>query len=110
MIKRVAAAALSFCLLAISVTASSAQQVEQALSALSVRIASEHITGDLFETYETGQQEEIAVDAASLSVKAKSAILMEASTGKVLYELNPDDSVAPASITKIMSLLLIVEA
>lgn len=110
MMKRVGAAALCLCLFAISVTGSSAQQVEQALSALSVRIASEHITGDLFETYETGQQEEIAVDAASLSVKAKSAVLMEVSTGKVLYELNPDNAVAPASITKIMSLLLIVEA
>lgn len=40
---------------------------------------------------------------------AKSAILIEASTGKVLYEKNKDDKYAPASMTKMMSLLLIME-
>ena len=49
------------------------------------------------------------VDSA-LSIKAKSAVLMEPHTGKVLYEMNPDERLAPASITKIMSLLLVMEA
>lgn len=40
---------------------------------------------------------------------AKSAILIEASTGKVLYEKNIDEKYAPASMTKMMSLLLIME-
>lgn len=40
----------------------------------------------------------------------KSAVLMEKDTGKVLYESNPNERLAPASITKIMSLLLICEA
>ncbi len=35
---------------------------------------------------------------------------MEPNTGKVLYELNPDEKLPPASITKIMSLLLVMEA
>lgn len=49
------------------------------------------------------------VDTA-LSIKAKSTVLMEPHTGKVLYESNPDEKLAPASITKIMSLLLVMEA
>lgn len=40
----------------------------------------------------------------------KSAVLMEKDTGKVLFESNPHERLAPASITKVMSLLLICEA
>lgn len=43
-------------------------------------------------------------------VSAPSAILMEASTGQVLYEKDPDSKRAPASVTKIMTLLLIFDA
>lgn len=61
---------------------------------------------------------EIPIDATvtdaaigtSLEIKAKSAILMEVNTGKILYEMNSDEKLPPASITKIMSLLLITEA
>lgn len=45
-----------------------------------------------------------------LEIKAKSVILMEPVTGKVLYEDNQDEKLPPASITKIMSLLLVMEA
>lgn len=48
--------------------------------------------------------------AAELAPNAKSAILIEASTGKVLYEKNADAALAPASMTKIMTLLLTMEA
>ena len=41
---------------------------------------------------------------------AKSLILMEASTGKILYEKNAHQSLPPASVTKIMTMLLICEA
>ena len=41
---------------------------------------------------------------------AKSAIMIEASTGKVLFEKNPDEKLVPASMTKMMSMLLILEA
>ena len=44
------------------------------------------------------------------SVSAPSALLMEQSTGKVLFEKNADEKRAPASVTKIMTLLLIMEA
>lgn len=44
-----------------------------------------------------------------LLTDGKSAILIEASTGKILYEKNSHDRYAPASMTKIMSMILIME-
>ncbi len=44
------------------------------------------------------------------TLDCKSAILMEASSGKILYEKNADEARPPASVTKIMTLLLIMEA
>lgn len=43
-------------------------------------------------------------------IDCKSAVLMEAKTGEILYEKNADESLPPASVTKIMTLLLIMEA
>ncbi len=51
-----------------------------------------------------------AGDTVAGSLTAKSAILMEMSTGKVLMELNPDEKLSPASITKVMTILLTFEA
>ena len=48
--------------------------------------------------------------ADELIIDAPSAILMEYSTGKILYEKNIDEKMAPASMTKIMTILLIEEA
>lgn len=45
-----------------------------------------------------------------LDIKAKSVVLMEPHTGTVLYESNCDEKLAPASITKVMALLLVMEA
>ena len=45
-----------------------------------------------------------------LAPNAKSSIIMEYSTGKILYEFNSHEKMAPASMTKMMSLLLIMEA
>ena len=47
---------------------------------------------------------------ADLGLASKSVILMEASTGDILYEQNSEEKLPPASITKIMTLLLIYEA
>mgnify|MGYP002530510801 FL=1 len=44
------------------------------------------------------------------ALECQSAILMEASTGMVLYEKNADEALPPASVTKIMTLLLVMEA
>ena len=45
-----------------------------------------------------------------LALECKSAVLMEASTGKILYEQNADEALPPASVTKVMTLLLVMEA
>lgn len=50
------------------------------------------------------------VDESVLASNAKSAILLEMNTGKILYEKNSHEKLAPASMTKIMSMLLIIEA
>lgn len=59
-------------------------------------------------------QEETLDDTAGgnapVQISAPSAILLEASTGSVIYERNADQVCSPASITKIMTLLLIFEA
>lgn len=49
-------------------------------------------------------------DGTNLHLDATSALLMEAGTGTVLYEQNADERLPPASITKIMTLLLVMEA
>lgn len=46
----------------------------------------------------------------SLAQNAKSAIIIEASTGEVIFEKNSDEKLEPASMTKMMSMLLIMEA
>ena len=51
-----------------------------------------------------------AAQAANLEVEAKSALLMDVSTGTILYEQNSHEALAPASVTKVMTMLLIMEA
>ena len=51
-----------------------------------------------------------AANATGITLASPSAILMEASTGTILFEKNPDEIRSPASITKIMTLLLTFEA
>ncbi len=45
-----------------------------------------------------------------LAPNSQSAILIEVSTGDILFEKNIDEKLAPASMTKVMSMLLIMEA
>lgn len=51
----------------------------------------------------------LPVNAAEMEISAKSAILIDQNTGKVLYKKNENEKLAMASMTKIMSLLLIME-
>ena len=48
--------------------------------------------------------------AAPLEVAGKSAVLMDVATGTVLYESDPQEPLSPASVTKVMTMLLIMEA
>ena len=52
----------------------------------------------------------IAAGAATLEVAGKSAVLMDMTTGTVLAEQNAHEKLAPASVTKVMTMLLIMEA
>ena len=52
----------------------------------------------------------LKVSAAEVVEFSESAILVEPTTGKVLYEHEADKELAPASMTKIMSMILIMEA
>lgn len=49
-------------------------------------------------------------EEAKLDIVSKSAVLMDASTGKILYEKNSHEKLPPASVTKVMTMLLICEA
>ena len=57
-----------------------------------------HITSYAQETKDT------------IQIESPSAILMETTTGMVLYEKHADEKLAPASVTKVMTMLLIFEA
>ena len=52
----------------------------------------------------------VGVAAAQPDVAGKSALLMDLQTGTVLYEKNAHERLAPASVTKVMTMLLIMEA
>ncbi len=60
----------------------------------------------------TSASESASEDAsdAALDLNCRSAVLMEASTGEILYARNAEEAMPPASVTKIMTLLLVMEA
>jgi D-alanyl-D-alanine carboxypeptidase (penicillin-binding protein 5/6) len=47
---------------------------------------------------------------AKAAISAKSALVMEMNTGEILFSKNPNEPIAPASLTKILTLYLIYEA
>ena len=49
------------------------------------------------------------VNEGAVNVKAKSAVLMDFSTGEVLYSFNENQKLYPASVTKIMPMLIFME-
>lgn len=70
-------------------------------------IVTEYYSDDLYEDI----VETATIPMASVpEIKAKSAILIEASTGDIIYKKDEDLKLPPASITKIMTMLLIIEA
>ena len=56
------------------------------------------------------EAEQYSISPASIDVDCRSALLMEAETGEIIYSKNENDPLAPASVTKIMTLLLVMEA
>ncbi len=52
----------------------------------------------------------VRAQAVDMQIAGKSALLMDIATGTVLYEQNSHEKLAPASVTKVMTMLLIMEA
>lgn len=64
----------------------------------------------LYSVNATADAKKDTVNHVKLELPAKSTILIEGTTGKILYEENADEKMPPASITKIMTLILVMEA
>lgn len=73
-------------------------------------IVTEYYSPDLTDPPIFDATETVAPIGTVLEIPAKSCILMEVNTGQILYESESHMKLAPASITKIMALLLVVEA
>lgn len=69
---------------------------------LSAILALVLMVGSLFPVY--------GAETDPLTLESKSAVLMDGATGTVLYEKNSHEAMPPASVTKVMTLLLIYEA
>ncbi len=74
------------------------------------KITTEYNSPDILEPPVFDATEVSAGVGAVLEIPAKAAILMDVKTGKILYEQNSHERLAPASITKVMALLLTVES
>lgn len=96
--KKIISLILCICLLSAGITVSAEEKT----------VSSECALTDIDVPLDTTETN--AAIGQTLDIKAKSAILMEPQTGQILYESNSDEQLAPASITKIMSLLLVMEA
>ena len=67
-------------------------------------------TTNTIESEATNASKSNDTSTNSLNLESGGAILIEQKTGEVLYEHNPHEKLRPASVTKVMSLLLIMEA
>ena len=67
-------------------------------------------SGDEGGMHDDNNSIDAAIGINSLEINAKSAILMDAETGTVLYMKSATEALPPASVTKIMTLLLVAEA
>ena len=67
-------------------------------------------SSSLFSVQAANGSPDTAAPGMPIQIPAKSAILIEQSTGQVLCEMNADEPMPPASITKVMTLLLVMEA
>ena len=63
-----------------------------------------------YQTAESRTEQKNPEGSQTLQIQAPGAVLMEASTGQIIYEKNADERRSPASITKIMTLILIFDA
>lgn len=62
-----------------------------------------------FDNYDYSLPINFISNDLKIEIPAKSGVLIESSTSTILYEKNPHDKMPPASITKIMTLILVME-
>ncbi len=74
------------------------------------KIVTEYMSPDLMSDLDNDDETVMTAATGNIELNAKSAILIEQNSGKVLFEKSPDTTMPPASITKIMTLLLVMEA
>ncbi|MEE1127611.1 MAG: serine hydrolase, partial [Acutalibacteraceae bacterium] len=74
------------------------------------KIVTEYMSPDLMSDLSNDDETVMTAATGNIELNAKSAILIEQNSGKVLFEKSPDTKMPPASITKIMTLLLVMEA
>ena len=86
------------------------KRILAAILALSILFSSSPINAATLYTPIKFEKQAEAPSKDPLSLATPSAILMEASTGTILYEKNSHERLRPASITKIMTMILIFEA
>lgn len=104
---------LSFCLLIIlilsfyCITPCFAEESIYVWSPINSNSTNENTNTENEQTEETDSE---VIDSNSLSLESSSAILIEQSTGQILYSHNIHEQLHPASVTKVMSILLIMEA
>ena len=113
MARRILALALGLTLAAVPLgAAASGGTVFEPETAQALAVVDDEAPEESLELLKPDEDVEAAPVIASLgdSLPAKSAILLEQQTGKVLYEQNADEQLPPASVTKIMTLLLVMEA
>ena len=102
--KRTAAGLLAVCLMTVPVSADGGRQV------LYDEENGESLGDLLREDDQAWPTMAVSADKADLEVKAKGAVLMDQGTGQVLYEKDARTHLPIASVTKVMTLLLTVEA
>ncbi len=64
---------------------------------------------NIYGTEEKSKNRDVNNEVGGIIVDCKSALLMEPNSGKILYEKNSNEKFAPASVTKIMTMLLAME-
>lgn len=68
-----------------------------------------NVSGNLLRNVKAKTPELVNVTAKALDLSAKSAVVMEQGSGEIIFEKNKDKKLPPASVTKVMSLLLIFQ-
>ncbi len=108
--KRIIAFLLTVCLGALY-TLSGLSVLGLASDNLTESVTSQEALLEYLEAMRFGEEAELPDMAApSFNYNVRSAVLMEAETGTVLFNFNAEDKNYPASVTKIMTMLLVMEA